>query len=376
MSGAVAGIGSLLLLPELLTRPLREGAETELEALTALLARASTFDLSTRPSRNWPPCSAPATDCAPLMLCTSRPQWRPVPTGSSRTTPRTSPRRSPKSPSPTPASSPNPGRGPWCSISVMAIGGEPPTCRVAACVADDCRRAPHRPPGEQPSVGFRTMSPQAVDDTGSRTKADDPRYQRLLEATRAAAREGYDAVSMRKLADTCRLSMTTIYQFCHSKDQLIAEAHADTMRSFREGVIAKPSLAATPADRVRRAIRHFVDPLEQEPVLTRTLMPRCTRSIRRSMPADHPWGRPMRRSSTPRSATPKLPIARGDQHARPRDGQRHRRLAIGARRPGHGSPRTRPSGTRAPAGPSSLSRTPEPRRYPSARRSNAAAATR
>ncbi len=116
------------------------------------------------------------------------------------------------------------------------------------------------------------MSPRSVADTGSRTKADDPRYQRLLEATRAAAREGYDAVSMRKLADTCRLSMTTIYQFCQSKDQLIAEAHADTMRAFRERVIAKPSRAATPADRVRRAIHHFVEPLEQEPVLTHALM--------------------------------------------------------------------------------------------------------
>ena len=38
-SGAVAGTGSVLLIPELLTKPLRDGAETELEALTALLGR-------------------------------------------------------------------------------------------------------------------------------------------------------------------------------------------------------------------------------------------------------------------------------------------------------------------------------------------------
>ena len=38
-SGAVAGIGSVLLLPELLTKPMRDGAETELRALTALLGR-------------------------------------------------------------------------------------------------------------------------------------------------------------------------------------------------------------------------------------------------------------------------------------------------------------------------------------------------
>ncbi|MGI8758441.1 MAG: type II toxin-antitoxin system VapC family toxin, partial [Acidimicrobiales bacterium] len=38
-TGAVAGIGSVLLIAELLTKPMREGAESELEALAALLAR-------------------------------------------------------------------------------------------------------------------------------------------------------------------------------------------------------------------------------------------------------------------------------------------------------------------------------------------------
>jgi predicted nucleic acid-binding protein len=37
--GACAGIGSVLLIPELLTKSLRDGARTELEALTALLGR-------------------------------------------------------------------------------------------------------------------------------------------------------------------------------------------------------------------------------------------------------------------------------------------------------------------------------------------------
>lgn len=38
-SGAVAGVGSVLLIPELLTKPLRDGAESEITALAALLAR-------------------------------------------------------------------------------------------------------------------------------------------------------------------------------------------------------------------------------------------------------------------------------------------------------------------------------------------------
>jgi predicted nucleic acid-binding protein len=38
-SGAVAGTGSVLLVPELLAKPMRDGAHDELDALTALLAR-------------------------------------------------------------------------------------------------------------------------------------------------------------------------------------------------------------------------------------------------------------------------------------------------------------------------------------------------
>ena len=38
-TGAVAGMGSVLLIPELLTKPLRDGAEQEVQALASLLAR-------------------------------------------------------------------------------------------------------------------------------------------------------------------------------------------------------------------------------------------------------------------------------------------------------------------------------------------------
>lgn len=38
-TGAVAGTGSVFLIPELLTKPMRDGAQSEVEALAALLAR-------------------------------------------------------------------------------------------------------------------------------------------------------------------------------------------------------------------------------------------------------------------------------------------------------------------------------------------------
>lgn len=39
VTGTVAGVGSVLLIPEVLSKPLRENAAEELEALSALLAR-------------------------------------------------------------------------------------------------------------------------------------------------------------------------------------------------------------------------------------------------------------------------------------------------------------------------------------------------
>ena len=38
-TGAVAGMGSVLLIPELLTKPIRDGQASQIEALAALLAR-------------------------------------------------------------------------------------------------------------------------------------------------------------------------------------------------------------------------------------------------------------------------------------------------------------------------------------------------
>ena len=46
-SGEVAGLGSVLLLPELLTKPLRAGANDELDTLTALLARLELLPVDT-----------------------------------------------------------------------------------------------------------------------------------------------------------------------------------------------------------------------------------------------------------------------------------------------------------------------------------------
>jgi AcrR family transcriptional regulator len=103
-------------------------------------------------------------------------------------------------------------------------------------------------------------------------KRADPRYQRLMEATRAAARGGYDAVSMRELAEKCRLSMKTIYKFCRSKDQLIAEAHLDGMMDFRARLTAQPPVGATARERVQHVVLAFANALEVDELRSRAML--------------------------------------------------------------------------------------------------------
>jgi AcrR family transcriptional regulator len=104
------------------------------------------------------------------------------------------------------------------------------------------------------------------------TRRRDPRYQRLMSATREAARGGYDAVSMRELAETARVSLTTVYQFCSSKDHLIAEAHLEVMEDFRAELSKSRGRGGTPEARVRRVVRGMINALERDEPLTRTLM--------------------------------------------------------------------------------------------------------
>lgn len=113
-------------------------------------------------------------------------------------------------------------------------------------------------------------APNALDPDLASRRAD-PRYQRLIAATRRAARGGYDAVSMRDLAREAQVSMTTVYQFCGSKDHLIAEAHLEWMESFRQQMLDRPPRGRTAAARVRTYIRQITDAWENQPVLTMTL---------------------------------------------------------------------------------------------------------
>jgi AcrR family transcriptional regulator len=111
-----------------------------------------------------------------------------------------------------------------------------------------------------------------VADVEQDGRRDDPRYHRLMEATRAAAARGYDAVSMRDLANEARMSLTTVYQFCSSKDHLIAEAHVDRMLAMRDRVVQRPPPGRTPEERVLRVARGLARGLDRDDPLAWALM--------------------------------------------------------------------------------------------------------
>ncbi len=100
----------------------------------------------------------------------------------------------------------------------------------------------------------------------------DPRYQRLMVATRDAARGGYDAVQMRELAAQTRMSLTTVYQFCSSKDHLIAEAHVDWIDGFRAALARRSPTGATAAERVATVLRQLSRSLDRHRELTLTIL--------------------------------------------------------------------------------------------------------
>jgi AcrR family transcriptional regulator len=112
----------------------------------------------------------------------------------------------------------------------------------------------------------------SITDPELEARRQDPRYQRLMTATREAARGGYDAVSMRDLAEKTRMSLTSVYQFCSSKDHLIAEAHLEGMEDFRRMLSSGRRRGGTVESRVLRVVRGIVNGLERDEVLTRTLM--------------------------------------------------------------------------------------------------------
>lgn len=110
-----------------------------------------------------------------------------------------------------------------------------------------------------------------LDEVQAIDRRNDQRYQRLMAITRRAAHNGYDAISMREIAAASSMSMTTIYQYCSSKDHLIAEAHLEWMENFRNEMLKHPPRGRCAATRVSTYIDQITSAWETHESLTMTL---------------------------------------------------------------------------------------------------------
>jgi AcrR family transcriptional regulator len=121
------------------------------------------------------------------------------------------------------------------------------------------------------SAARHAAAVRATGPAGARDDQD-PRLRRLLAATRRAAADGYEAVSMRALAAETRMSLATVYELVGSKDELIALAHAGGMEAMRDDLRRRPPRGPTVEARVRAVLRRIAGALDDDPVRTRALM--------------------------------------------------------------------------------------------------------
>lgn len=150
--------------------------------------------------------------------------------------------------------------------------------------------------------------------TAAETQTEDhhseQRYQRLMAVTRRAARNGYDAISMRQIAAASSMSMTTIYQYCTSKDHLIAEAHLEWMENFRDEMLKRPPRGRSAATRVSTYIKQITSAWETHETLTMTLQ--------RAIYSMDPGVRDVR-AALARAYTDFMQVAIGDENVPNRD---------------------------------------------------------
>jgi len=77
-------------------------------------------------------------------------------------------------------------------------------------------------------------------------------------ATRLFAAHGYDAVTMRALADELGVSAMTPYRYLSGKDELVALVRTAAFRRFAEALEHATARVADPEDRLRRLKRAYL----------------------------------------------------------------------------------------------------------------------
>ncbi len=98
------------------------------------------------------------------------------------------------------------------------------------------------------------------------------RRQRILASARAIiAERGFDALTMRALADASRVTVPTVYNLIGGKDAVLAAAVEEQTARFLAGIERRRGLR--PAERLLSVVDACVDELLRLPAYYRTLLP-------------------------------------------------------------------------------------------------------
>ena len=85
------------------------------------------------------------------------------------------------------------------------------------------------------------------------------RQEILAAARQLFAKEGYESVSMRRIAQKIEYSPTTIYLYFRDKDELIQELCNETFSLLTKKIEKAVSGDGEPVEKLKRGLRAFVD---------------------------------------------------------------------------------------------------------------------
>jgi AcrR family transcriptional regulator len=103
-----------------------------------------------------------------------------------------------------------------------------------------------------------------------RLQRDERRAQLLDRATELFAREGYEGLSMSRLAQEAQISKALLYHYFPSKRRLFEAALADGAEELRQRT--EPDPARPPAEQLARTLAAFLEWVQERPSAYATLL--------------------------------------------------------------------------------------------------------
>jgi TetR/AcrR family transcriptional regulator, cholesterol catabolism regulator len=113
-----------------------------------------------------------------------------------------------------------------------------------------------------PSITETTSPSGDADNRNDPTLADGREAQLLSIARRLFARHGYDATSLRDIAEEARITKAALYYYFPNKDALYERVVIDSMDALLAEVTAAVERAPTPTAKIRAFLHASADSLE------------------------------------------------------------------------------------------------------------------